>query len=154
CAAIGKMGIPEMRTRGYPNGVASGCIAAGGTLGILIPPSITMIVYGIATETSIGRLFMAGAVPGLMLAGMFIIWTLVACKLAGGYSDPAADAVASVKRDISENLRAMMRVTPFLVIVLAVLFTLYGGLATPSEAAGAGALLCVLLAVLVYRMWQ
>ena len=60
CAAIGKMGIPEMRKRGYPDGVAAGSIAAGGTLGILIPPSVTMIVYGIATETSIGRLFLAG----------------------------------------------------------------------------------------------
>ena len=55
CAAIGKMGIPEMRMRGYPDGVAAGCIAAGGTLGILIPPSVTMIIYGISTETSIGR---------------------------------------------------------------------------------------------------
>src|SRR3546814_572378 len=60
CAAIGKMGIPEMRQCGYPDGLAAGSIAAGGTLGILIPPSVTMIVYGIATETSIGRLFIAG----------------------------------------------------------------------------------------------
>ncbi|HXK56841.1 MAG TPA: TRAP transporter large permease subunit, partial [Gammaproteobacteria bacterium] len=67
CAAIGKMGIPEMRKRGYPDGLATGAIAAGGTLGILIPPSITMIVYGIATETSIGRLFIAGLLPGVML---------------------------------------------------------------------------------------
>ena len=67
CAAIGKMGIPEMRKRGYPDGVAAGSIAAGGTLGILIPPSVTMIVYGIATETSIGRLFLAGVMPGFTL---------------------------------------------------------------------------------------
>lgn len=62
CAAIGKMGIPEMLRRGYPASVATGSIAAGGTLGILIPPSVTLIVYGIATETSIGRLFMAGVI--------------------------------------------------------------------------------------------
>ena len=61
------MGIPEMRKRGYPDGVASGAIAAGGTLGILIPPSVTMIVYGIATETSIGRLFLAGVLPGVVV---------------------------------------------------------------------------------------
>ena len=67
CAAIGKMGIPEMRERGYPKEISAGTIAAGGTLGILIPPSITMIVYGISTETSIGQLFMAGIFPGLML---------------------------------------------------------------------------------------
>ncbi|HET7910525.1 MAG TPA: TRAP transporter large permease subunit, partial [Pseudolabrys sp.] len=75
CAAIGKMGIPEMRSRGYPDDVATGSICAGGTLGILIPPSITFILYGIATETSIGRLFLAGVVPGLMLTGLFILWT-------------------------------------------------------------------------------
>ena len=74
CAAIGKMGIPEMRKRGYPDEVAAGSIAAGGTLGILIPPSVTMIVYGIATETSIGRLFIAGVVPGLMLVALFMAW--------------------------------------------------------------------------------
>src|SRR5581483_1389447 len=76
CAAIGKMGIPEMRRRGYPDDIATGSIAAGGTLGILIPPSLTFIVYGIATESSIGRLFLAGVLPGLMLTGLFILWTL------------------------------------------------------------------------------
>jgi TRAP-type C4-dicarboxylate transport system permease large subunit len=70
------MGIPEMMKRGYPASVATGSIAAGGTLGILIPPSVTMIVYGIATETSIGRLFLAGVMPGLMLTFMFMAWAL------------------------------------------------------------------------------
>ena len=70
------MGIPEMRRRGYPDDVATGSICAGGTLGILIPPSITFILYGIATETSIGRLFLAGVLPGLMLTGLFMLWTL------------------------------------------------------------------------------
>ena len=70
------MGIPEMRKRGYPAGVAVGSIAAGGTLGILIPPSVTMIVYGIATETSIGRLFLAGVIPGLLLVGLCMAWSL------------------------------------------------------------------------------
>src|SRR5919106_4028505 len=83
CAAIGKMGIPEMLKRGYPASIATGSIAAGGTLGILIPPSITMIVYGIATETSIGRLFIAGLVPGLMLTVLFMAWTLFDCKRRG-----------------------------------------------------------------------
>ncbi len=76
CAAIGKMGIPEMRRRGYAADLATGSIAAGGTLGILIPPSVTMILYGIASETSIGRLFIAGILPGLMLTGLFIAWAL------------------------------------------------------------------------------
>src|SRR5487761_2396797 len=76
CAAIGKMGIPEMRRRGYPDDVATGSICAGGTLGNLITPSIPFILYGIATETSIGRLFLAGVMPGLMLTGMFMLWTI------------------------------------------------------------------------------
>ena len=86
CAAIGKMGIPEMRKRGYPDEIATGSIAAGGTLGILIPPSITMIVYGIATETSIGRLFLAGVVPGFLLIGLFMAWSIYATCAAGGRS--------------------------------------------------------------------
>ncbi|RDB43109.1 TRAP transporter large permease [Halomonas sp. DQ26W] len=158
CAAIGKMGIPEMRVRGYPDGVAAGCIAAGGTLGILIPPSVTMIIYGISTETSIGRLFMAGVVPGFMLAGLFMIWTMIACRLAGGYNNPMAQSAARVKQSIKENvdanLKALIRVLPFLAVVAGILFALYGGVATPSEAAGVGAFLCVALAVIIYRMWQ
>jgi C4-dicarboxylate transporter, DctM subunit len=158
CAAIGKMGIPEMRTRGYPDGVAAGCIAAGGTLGILIPPSVTMIIYGISTETSIGRLFMAGVMPGLMLAGLFMIWTMIACRLEGGYNNPMSQTAERVKENIKanvdSNLKALVRVVPFLLVIAGILFALYGGVATPSEAAGVGAFLCVALAVLIYRMWQ
>ncbi|QNI04213.1 TRAP transporter large permease [Halomonas sp. SH5A2] len=158
CAAIGKMGIPEMRTRGYPDGVAAGCIAAGGTLGILIPPSVTMIIYGISTETSIGRLFIAGVVPGFMLAGLFMIWTIIACKLAGGYANPLAASAeklkTTVQQNVDSNLKAVVRVLPFLGVVAGILFALYGGVATPSEAAGVGAFLCLMLAILIYRMWQ
>ncbi|WP_275285862.1 TRAP transporter large permease [Halomonas elongata] len=158
CAAIGKMGIPEMRARGYPDGVAAGCIAAGGTLGILIPPSVTMIIYGIASETSIGRLFIAGIVPGFMLAGLFMAWTIIACKLAGGYANPMAQGAdklkATVKANADTNIKALIRVLPFLAVVAGILFALYGGVATPSEAAGVGAFLCLALAILIYRMWQ
>lgn len=158
CAAIGKMGIPEMRTRGYPDGVAAGCIAAGGTLGILIPPSVTMIIYGISTETSIGRLFIAGVVPGFMLAGLFMVWTIIACKLAGGYANPLAASAEKLKntvqQNVDSNLKAVVRVLPFLGVVAGILFALYGGVATPSEAAGVGAFLCLMLAILIYRMWQ
>ncbi|MBP5979958.1 MAG: TRAP transporter large permease [Halomonas sp.] len=158
CAAIGKMGIPEMRVRGYPDGVAAGCIAAGGTLGILIPPSVTMIIYGISTETSIGRLFIAGVVPGFMLAGLFMIWTMIACKMAGGYNNPLAESTErlkqTVKHNVDTNLKALVRVLPFLGVVAGILFALYGGVATPSEAAGVGAFLCLALAILIYRMWQ
>ena len=158
CAAIGKMGIPEMRTRGYPDGVAAGCIAAGGTLGILIPPSVTMIIYGISTETSIGRLFIAGVMPGFMLAGLFMIWTMIACKMAGGYNNPLAASAEklkeNIKQNVDSNMKALVRVLPFLGVAAGILFALYGGVATPSEAAGVGAFLCLALAIVIYRMWQ
>ena len=149
CAAIGKMGIPEMRRRGYPDGIATGSICAGGTLGILIPPSITFILYGIATETSIGRLFLAGVVPGLMLTGFFMAWTLFAIWRSG-FRAHAADFRYTWK----QKFQSIPKVAPFLMIVIGVMYTLYGGVATPSEAAGVGAALCFVIAVLIYRMWR
>jgi len=149
CAAIGKMGIPAMLERGYPATIATGSIAAGGTLGILIPPSVTMIVYGIATETSIGRLFLAGLLPGLMLTILFMIWTIISCRLAGYNFERMA-----TRFTLKQRIEALPRVLPFLSIVVAILYVLYGGVATPSEAAGAGALFCIVLAVVIYRMWR
>jgi len=149
CAAIGKMGIPEMRRRGYPDDVATGSICAGGTLGILIPPSITMILYGIATETSIGRLFLAGVLPGVMLTGMFMLWTLFIIWKRG-FRSHAVDFRYSWK----EKFKAIPKIAPFLVVIAGVMYVLYGGVATPSEAAGVGAALCVVLAVTIYRMWR
>jgi len=148
CAAIGKMGIPEMRRRGYPDDVATGSICAGGTLGILIPPSITFILYGIATETSIGRLFLAGVLPGLMLTGLFILWTLFIIWRRG-FRAHAADFRYTWK----EKFQSIPKIAPFLLIIFGVMYTLYGGVATPSEAAGVGAALCILMAILIYRMW-
>ena len=150
CAAIGKMGIPEMRKRGYPASVATGSIAAGGTLGILIPPSVTMIVYGIATETSIGRLFIAGLLPGIMLTGLFIAWGLFA-SWRHGYRFAAAEGVSYSLR---QHLAVLPRVGPFLLIIAGILWVLYGGVATPSEAAGVGALFCIILVAVIYRMYQ
>ncbi len=149
CAAIGKMGIPEMRRRGYPDDVATGSICAGGTLGILIPPSITFILYGIATETSIGRLFLAGVVPGLMLTGLFILWTIFIIW-SSGFRSHAIDFRYSWK----EKFQSIPKIAPFLVIIFGVMYSLYGGVATPSEAAGVGAALCLILAVLIYRLWK
>jgi tripartite ATP-independent transporter DctM subunit len=147
CAAIGKMGVPEMRRRGYPDEVATGSIAAGGTLGILIPPSITLIVYGIATETSIGRLFAAGLLPGLMLTALFIAWGIFAAWRSGYEMAPAG-----LRYTLREKLEILPKVGPFLLIIAGVLYVLYGGIATPSEAAGVGALFCLLLVILVYRL--
>ena len=150
CAAIGKMGIPAMRERGFSDSLAAGAIAAGGTLGILIPPSITMIVYGIATETSIGRLFLAGVIPGLMLTTLFMMWALFATWRFGS----AAVRERNVSYSWKERFQALPKVLPFLAIILAVVFVLYGGVATPSETAGVGAFLVILLVMVIYRVWQ
>jgi len=149
CAAIGKMGIPEMRRRGYPDRVATGSICAGGTLGILIPPSVTFILYGIATETSIGRLFVAGVLPGLMLTGLFMLWSIFAIWRSG-FHPHAADFRYSWK----QKFVSVPKIAPFIVIIVGVMYVLYGGIATPSEAAGVGAALCLLLAVMIYRLWR
>ncbi|MCS0504516.1 TRAP transporter large permease [Ancylobacter mangrovi] len=147
CAAIGKMGVPEMLKRGYPATVATGSICAGGTLGILIPPSVTMIVYGIATETSIGRLFLAGVMPGLMLTAMFMGWALFDCRRKGFRFDQQA-----TRFTFSQKLVALPKVAPFLIIILGTLYVLYGGVATPSEAAGAGAFLTLCVVIIMYRL--
>lgn len=149
CAAIGKMGIPEMLNRGYPNTVATGSIAAGGTLGILLPPSVTMIVYGIATQTSIGRLFLAGVLPGLMLTAMFMAWAVIDAKRRG--FDFGTHGIVYTLKD---KLAVLPRVLPMLIIIVAVLYVLYGGVATPSEAAGAGAMLTLLVVIVVYRLFN
>jgi C4-dicarboxylate transporter DctM subunit len=147
CAAIGKMGIPEMLKRGYPEGIAAGSIAAGGTLGILIPPSITMIVYGIATETSIGRLFLAGVIPGLLLVSLFMAWAIYATWRSG-------NRALMVKHVYSwrEKFEILPRVLPFIAIIIGVLYAMYGGIATPSETAAVGALLCLIIAIVIYRL--
>ena len=149
CAAIGKMGIPEMQKRGYPSSLATGAIAAGGTLGILIPPSITMIVYGIATETSIGRLFIAGIIPGIMLTALFMAWSLFYAKRKG-FVFKLGDVGYSWK----QKLEILPKILPFLIIIILILYALYGGIATPSEAAGVGAFICVGLVVIIYKMWN
>ena len=149
CAAIGKMGIPEMTKRGYPNEIAAGSIAAGGTLGILIPPSITMIVYGIATETSIGRLFLAGLLPGVMLTALFMAWTIYDCRRRGVGLD-----MLGRRFSFRERVEVLPRVLPFVGIIVAILYVLYGGVATPSEAAGVGALFCLIFVALIYRLWK
>lgn len=149
CAAIGKMGIPEMRKRGYPDGVAAGSIAAGGTLGILIPPSVTMIVYGIATETSIGRLFLAGVFPGLLLVSLFMAWSLYSTWRNGGGATLTGRSFT-----LKQRLEVLPRVIPFIVIIVGVLIALYDGHSTPSETAAVGAILCLAMAIVIYKLWN
>ncbi len=152
CAAIGKMGIPEMRERGYSKEISAGTIAAGGTLGILIPPSITMIVFGISTETSIGQLFMAGVFPGIMLTGLFMAWAIFKTWMTN--KDVNAGTVAFTPFSWKERFEILPRILPFLSVVVGVLYVLYGGIATPSEASGIGAFLCIILVAVIYKIYN
>ena len=150
-AAIGKPGVPEMLRRGVPPGLATGSICAGGTLGILIPPSITMILYGLATETSIGRLFLAGVVPGIMLVAMFSVYAWVATLRHNRTLAPSDDVPFYT---MAQKLEGLWRVAPFLAIVVAIAYAMYGGLATPSEVAAISAALALALVMVIYRAWR
>ncbi|MGA7874758.1 MAG: TRAP transporter large permease [Desulfoferrobacter sp.] len=155
-AAIGSTGIPELRKRGYDASLACGIICAGGTLGILIPPSVTMIVYGIATETSIGKLFIAGILPGLMITTLFCAWILLVYMKKRRKLEDTGNPSAEVLFEtftLSEKLSASVKIFPFLLIITLVLFSLYGGWATPSEAAGVGGFCILLVAMVIYKAY-
>ncbi len=161
CSAIGSAGIPEMRKHGYSGGFAAGIIAAGGTLGILLPPSITMILYAVAAEQSLGRLFLAAIGPALLLVVLFAAYTgwqfraeyraaLVAHKQTGVMSE-------LLRRDdlsLRDRFALLPRVLPFVILLTGVMIALYGGYATPSETAGLGAVLALLLIASIYGVWR
>ena len=149
-AAIGKSGVPEMIRRGVPSALATGSICAGGTLGILLPPSITMILDGIATETSIGRLFLAGVIPGVLLVVMFSVYAWAA-TLLNRRNISAGDAT---RYTLGQKMEGLGRVLPFIGIVIAIAYAMYGGIATPSEVAAIAAVLALALVVLIYRAWR
>ena len=158
CSAIGSSGIPEMRRRGYSPGFAAGLVAAGGTLGILLPPSIVLILYAVAAEQSLGRLFLAGIGPGLLLVAMFAGYAVVrwrqeyasASVVAGG-GGLRSDILQQDSYTFGEKMASLPRVLPFLVLLTGVMVALYGGIATPSETAGLGAVLALVLIAVVYR---
>ncbi|MEY3572288.1 MAG: C4-dicarboxylate transporter large permease protein DctM [Pseudomonadota bacterium] len=148
-AAIGKAGVPEMIKRGISTRLATGSVCAGGTLGILIPPSITMILYGIATETSIGRLFLAGVIPGILLVVMFSIYAWAVSRFQLGRSEPLS--MPTVRYSLAEKMEGLGRVFPFILIVIMIAYAMYGGIATPSEVAAISAALALALVVVIYK---
>ena len=161
CSAIGSAGIPEMRARGYSPGFAAGLIAAGGTLGILLPPSITMILYAVAAEQSLGRLFLAGIFPGILLVMLFsayAAWKYSSeYKLAKRVYEQGGDKSAyldEVTMTLADKTRMLPRVLPFVLLLTGVMVALYGGFATPSETAGLGGLLALGLIAIIYGMWR
>lgn len=176
-AAIGRVAVPEMQARGVSARIATGAVAAGGTLGILIPPSITLILYGIAAEQSIGQLFAGGVVPGIMITVLFCVWIYVATTLegrrqrqsvavderdlaassSGGRGSGGASAAASPAHYTAptytwgDRVKSLLKVLPFLSIIAAILYALYAGVATPSEAAAVGVLVVLVLIAVAYR---
>jgi C4-dicarboxylate transporter, DctM subunit len=160
CAAIGGMGIPEMRKRGYSAGLAAGLIAAGGTLGILIPPSITLIIYGIMVEQSIGRLFIAGILPGIMLALFFALWVVYASvretRRAKASALAAGNSVTQEEEHYTwrQRFETLPRLLPFVLLIALVMWAMYGGWATPSEVAGIGALGALVLVAALYGIYR
>ena len=161
CSAIGSAGIPEMRQRGYSGGFAAGIIAAGGTLGILLPPSITMILYAVASEQSLGRLFLAGIGPGILLVVLFSVYAAFQYtseyKAAKKEFERGGDKSAYLDEmhlTMHEKVKMLPRVLPFVILLTGVMIALYGGYATPSETAGLGAVLALILIAIVYNVWK
>jgi C4-dicarboxylate transporter, DctM subunit len=134
--------IPEMERRGYARPLTFGALAAGGTLGILIPPSVPMIIYGVMTETSIGHLYMAGIVPGLLLSVLFAAFVIGWVILRPEIAPPAAEDHGT----FVDKLRALYEVAPVALLIVVVLGSMYVGIVTPTEAAALGSSVSLLLA--------
>jgi tripartite ATP-independent transporter DctM subunit len=139
-AAVGSVAYPELTKRGYDKSMVAGSLAGGGTLGILIPPSITLIIYGVLTETSIGRLFVAGVLPGLVLAVGFMIYIYIHCRI-----NP--NLVAPVKEYPSWGYTfiSLLKIWPLTILIAAVMGSILMGFATPTEAAAVGAAAAIVM---------
>lgn len=159
-AAIGGIGIPEMRKRGYSPALSTGLIAHAGTFGILIPPSVTMILYGVATETSIGKCFIAGVLPGileiflscLLVGSIFYYRKIVPAKPGAVYYIEDRGQVESFSW--KERFTSLIKVLPFVLIIIGIMGSLYGGWATPSEAGGLGAVLSLIFVMTIYKIYK
>ena len=137
---MGLLALPQMLKARYDHSFATGIICAGGTLGILIPPSVTLIVYGVLTQTSVPELYLAGVFPGLMLAALFSLMILFICILK---PDMGGDRISATWR---ERFLALIDLIPPAILFLGVIGTIYAGLATPTEAASIGVVLSLILA--------
>ena len=140
CATIGRISLPELKRRGYDEGMAIGTLAGSGTLGLLIPPSIIMIVYATATDQSIARLFIAGVMPGVMLITLFMGF-IVLWALFNRQKMPAAEAPTS----LVQRIAASRRLIPVMLLIAGVIGSIYGGLASATEAAVVGVVLSLVL---------
>ena len=147
-ATIGMIAIPEMERRGYHKPLIYGSLAAGGTLGILIPPSIPMIIFGVMTETSVGQLYMAGILPGTLLGLLFAAYIIGYAMVFPDRAPQGAEGNAS----LSHKLRSLVEVAPIVLLIAVVLGSMYLGIVTPTEAAALGVSVSLVLAVTVGRL--
>ena len=132
-ATIGRISLPELKARGYPDGISLGSLAGAGTLGLLIPPSIIMIVYGVAAQVSVARLFIAGVLPGLMLMALFSGYVMVWSMLHKDQIPAAGEATT-----FAQKMRASARLVPVVLLIIGVIGSIYAGFATATEAAAIG----------------
>lgn len=130
-ATVGTVALPSLMKRGYSMRQSLGSLAAGGTLGILIPPSVNMIVYGSLTNNSIGKLFIAGIIPGLLLTGSFMLWIYISSVMSG-------NVIREEKVPLNERIRSLVHLVPPLVVFGIVMGSLYFGIATAAESAALG----------------
>ena len=144
-ATIGTVAVPEMTSRGYDRSFVLGILAAGGTLGILIPPSIPLIIYGVITESSIPTLFLAGIGPGLFLATIFIVYSMLYARIGGAY-DPVSKATWGAR------LRSLLLALPTVLLAVMIIGSIYAGIATPSESAALGFVIALIITFAMGRM--
>ena len=147
--AIGGVSIPELTKQGYARPITLGSICAGGTLGVLIPPSIMMILYGSLTGNSIGKLFIAGLLPGIVLAGMFIVYIGIACTRHPEWA-PGRTSFGGF-RYVKDVLSAFSEIWPVGVLICSIMVSIYGGFATPTEAGAVAVVVALLLWIFRYK---
>ncbi|AQU84188.1 MULTISPECIES: TRAP transporter large permease [unclassified Halomonas] len=153
-AAIGAVGYPELKNRGYNPSVVVGTLAAGGTLGLLIPPSLALIIYGATQNVSIGKLFIAGMLPGLLIALAFSTWIVIRSKIGEPVTPTFKEKVS-----LSHILHGLKEIWPLPVLIFFVLGTIYMGIATPTESAALGVVASIILGLTwgdlnLQRLWQ
>ena len=141
-ATVGKITLDELKKRGYSKSLAIGSLAGSGTLGFLIPPSLIMIIYGVLSDVSIGKLFMAGILPGLLLATLYSVYIMIVAKM-----DKSVVPIEEEKYSSKDFLNSFSELFPVLALITLVLGSIYAGLATPTEAASLGVLGAIILAV-------
>tara|TARA_B100000959_G_scaffold3765_1_gene4069 strand:- start:3480 stop:4769 length:1290 start_codon:yes stop_codon:yes gene_type:complete len=143
-AAVGSVAYPEMSKRGYDKEAVVGSLAGGGTLGLLIPPSLSLLIFGALTETSIGRLFVAGVIPGLLVSALFMAYIFFLCLRQPQIAPRWKEGIS-----VWAVLRGMVQIWPILLLILSIMGSIMFGLATPTEAAGVG----VVVAIIISFAW-